>query len=307
MSLHQTSGKWRLGLALSLLTAFLWGVLPIALSVVLQALDIYTVTWFRFLMAFGLLGIYLTQQKQLPPISKLRSLPWGLLALAIAGLLANYLLFLVGLGQTSPSNSQVIIQLAPVLMGLGAIAIFKERYILLQWLGLSVLALGLVLFFHEQLRVLVASQTQYLLGSAILVLAAAAWAVYALAQKQLLQRLPSSNIMLGIYGGSAILLTPMSTPTAIATLSPLHLGVLIFCGLNTLIAYGSFAEALEHWEASRVSAVLALTPIVTLVSMQAMSRLFPGVIEPERITGLGAIGAILVVSGSSAIALGRRR
>lgn len=307
MSLHQTSGKWRLGLALSLLTAFLWGVLPIALSVVLQALDIYTVTWFRFLMAFGLLGIYLTQQKQLPPMSKLRSLPWGLLALAIAGLLANYLLFLVGLGQTSPSNSQVIIQLAPVLMGLGAIAIFKERYILLQWLGLSVLALGLVLFFHEQLRVLVASQTQYLLGSAILVLAAAAWAVYALAQKQLLQRLPSSNIMLGIYGGCAILLTPMSTPTAIATLSPLHLGLLIFCGLNTLIAYGSFAEALEHWEASRVSAVLALTPIVTLVSMQAMSRLFPGVIEPERITGLGAIGAILVVSGSSAIALGRRR
>lgn len=240
-------------------------------------------------------------------MTKLRSLPWGLMALAIAGLLANYLLFLIGLEQTSPSNSQVIIQLAPVLMGLGAIAIFKERYILLQWLGLSVLALGLVLFFHEQLRVLVASQTQYLLGSAILVLAAAAWAVYALAQKQLLQRLPSSNIMLGIYGGSAILLTPMSTPTAIATLSPLHLGVLIFCGLNTLIAYGSFAEALEHWEASRVSAVLALTPIVTLVSMQGMSRLFPEAIEPERITGLGAIGAILVVSGSSAIALGRRR
>ncbi|MEY3256869.1 MAG: hypothetical protein RLZZ29_2004, partial [Cyanobacteriota bacterium] len=36
---HQTSGHWRLGLTLSLLTAFLWGVLPVALKMTLQVLD----------------------------------------------------------------------------------------------------------------------------------------------------------------------------------------------------------------------------------------------------------------------------
>jgi len=56
MSLHQSSGQWRLGLALSLLTVLLWGILPIALTVTLEAVDVYTVIWFRFLVSFLLLA-----------------------------------------------------------------------------------------------------------------------------------------------------------------------------------------------------------------------------------------------------------
>jgi drug/metabolite transporter (DMT)-like permease len=307
MSLHQTSGRWRLGLALSLVTTFLWGILPIALSVALQALDVYTVTWFRFVLAFGLLGIYLAARKQLPEPEKLRSASLGLLAIATIFLGLNYLLFLQGMVQTSPTNAQVLIQLAPVLMGLGALAVFKERYTLHQWVGLGVLSLGLALFFHEQLKMVIAAPATYLLGNGLLVIASATWAIYALAQKQLLQKLPSSTIMLVIYGGCAILFSPLATPQPLLILTPLQWGMLLFCGLNTLIAYGAFAEALEHWEASRVSAVLALTPIVTLISVWAVSLLVPTLIAPEHLTILGVLGAVLVVAGSSAIALGKNR
>lgn len=307
MPLHSSSGRWRLGLGLSLLTVFLWGILPIALTVTLQVLDVYTVTWFRFLVAFGLLAIYLAAREQLPELYKLRSPALRLLAIAIIFLGLNYLLFLQGLAQTSPANAQVLIQLAPVLFGLGAIAVFKERYTLRQWLGLGTLTLGFALFFHEQLQNLISAPNTYLIGSGLLVVAAAAWAVYALAQKQLLQKLPSSNIMLIIYGGCALIFTPVATPQTILSLNPLHLGMLLFCGLNTLVAYGAFAEALEHWEASRVSAVLALTPICTLLSVWAVSSLMPNLIAPERLTGLGLVGAILVVFGSMAIALGKNR
>ncbi|HEY9740295.1 MAG TPA: DMT family transporter [Coleofasciculaceae cyanobacterium] len=307
MSLHQTSGRWRLGLALSLVTTFLWGILPIALSVALQALDVYTVTWFRFVLAFGLLGVYLAARKQLPEPEKLRSASLGLLAIATIFLGLNYLLFLQGMVQTSPTNAQVLIQLAPVLMGLGALAVFKERYTLHQWVGLGVLSLGLALFFHEQLKMVIAAPTTYLLGNGLLVIASATWAIYALAQKQLLQKLPSSTIMLVIYGGCAILFSPLATPQPLLILTPLQWGMLLFCGLNTLIAYGAFAEALEHWEASRVSAVLALTPIVTLISVWAVSLLVPTLIAPEHLTILGVLGAVLVVAGSSAIALGKNR
>ena len=307
MSLHQTSGRWRLGLALSLVTTFLWGILPIALSVALQALDVYTVTWFRFVLAFGLLGVYLAARKQLPEPEKLRSASLGLLAIATIFLGLNYLLFLQGMVQTSPTNAQVLIQLAPVLMGLGALAVFKERYTLHQWVGLGVLSLGLALFFHEQLKMVIAAPTTYLLGNGLLVIASATWAIYALAQKQLLQKLPSSTIMLVIYGGCAILFSPLATPQPLLILTPLQWGMLVFCGLNTLIAYGAFAEALEHWEASRVSAVLALTPIVTLISVWAVSLLVPTLIAPEHLTILGVLGAVLVVAGSSAIALGKNR
>lgn len=306
MELHQTSGRWRLGLVLSLVTAFLWGILPITLAVTLQALDVYTVIWFRFLMAFGLLAIYLAVRQQFPTFQQLRSASLGLLAIATLFLGLNYLLFLQGLLQTSPTTAEVLIQVAPVLMGLGAIAIFKERYTLHQWVGLGVLTLGFALFFHEQLKTIITAQATYLLGNGILVLAAVAWVIYALTQKQLLQKLPSSTIMLVIYGGCAILLSPLAKPQPLLTLSPLHLSMLLFCGLNTLMAYGAFAEALDHWEASRVSAVLALAPLITLVSVWAVSLITPTLIAPEHLTVLAVFGAVFVVMGSIAIALGKQ-
>lgn len=306
MPLHHTSGRWRLGLGLSLLTVFLWGILPIALAVTLQALDVSTVSWFRFLVAFGLLAVYLAARQELPQVQKLGSTALGLLAIATLFLGLNYLFFLQGLAQTSPANAEVLIQLAPVLLGLGAIAIFKERYSLRQWVGMSVLTLGFALFFHEQLQALISAPNKYLVGSGLLVLGAVAWAVYALAQKQLLQTLPSSSIMLVVYGGCTLLFSPFAAPQRILTLSPLHWGMLLFCGLNTLVAYGAFGEALEHWEASRVSAVLALAPIVTLASVWAVSSFMPTLIAPERITALALVGAVLVVSGCMAIALGKK-
>ena len=307
MELHQTSGRWRLGLALSLLTVFLWGILPIALAVTLQVLDVYTVTWFRFLMAFGLLALYLASRKQLPNFQQLRSASLGMLAIATVGLGLNYLLYLQGLVQTSPTNAQVIIQLAPIFMGLGALAVFKERYNLPQCVGLGILCLGLMLFFKEQLKTLLTAQATYLLGNGILVVASIAWAIYALIQKQLLQKLPSSSIMLVIYGGCTLLFTPLAAPQRLVSLSPLHLSMLLFCGLNTLIAYGAFAEALEHWEASRVSAVLATTPLVTLLSVTAVAWLTPSLIAPEHLTVLGVLGAVFVVVGSIAIAIGKNQ
>ena len=306
MPLHQSSGRWRLGLALSLLTVLLWGVLPIALKIMLQVLDVYTLTWFRFAIAFGLLAIYLALRRKLPSLQQLRSTSLGLLAIATIFLAVNYLLFLQGLALTSANNAEVLIQLAPVLFGLGAIAIFKERYSLRQWAGMAVLVLGFVLFFNEQLRTLITGASNYLIGSSLIIIAAAAWAVYALAQKQLLQQLSSANVMLIIFGGCALMFSPVAAPQKIFTMSPLHLATLLFCGLNTLVAYGAFAEALENWEASRVSAVISLAPLCTLVAVEVVSSVMPNLIAPEPLTILGIVGAILVVTGCMAIALGRR-
>ena len=45
------SANWRLGFTLSLTTAALWGLLPIALKVVLEGMDAYTIVWWRFAVA----------------------------------------------------------------------------------------------------------------------------------------------------------------------------------------------------------------------------------------------------------------
>lgn len=306
MGLHQSSGRWRLGLSLALTTVLLWGVLPIALKVVLKTVDVYTVTWFRFLMSFGLLTLFLASRRQLPQWRTLHTARLDLLAIATVCLAANYLFYLKGLDSTSPTNVQVLIQLAPVLMGLGGLLIFKERYTARQWSGMGILTLGMILFFNEQLQALTIASTQYLMGSAWVVLAAAIWAVYAMAQKQLLLQLSSSVIMWLIYGGSALLFSPAATPQSLFSLTPLQWGMLIFCGFNTFLAYGAFAEALAHWEASRVSAVLSLTPLVTLGTVASVAMLLPTLASPDSLTLVGILGTVLVISGSASIALGQR-
>ncbi len=305
MSLHQSSGRWRLGLALSLLTVLLWGILPIALRVTLQVLDVYTIIWFRFLVSFIILFVYLGIRGKLPKLEQLHSASWKLLAIATLFLGMNYFFFMQGLALTSPANAEVLIQLSTLLLGFGGLVIFKERYRIYQWIGVTVMTCGYLLFFREQLTNLITAHSTYILGSVLIVLGATVWAIYALAQKQLLQYLSSPSIMLMIYGGCALLFTPLARVKSLFILDIFHLGMLVFCALNTLIAYGAFAESLEHWEASRVSAVIALAPIVTLILVAVVSVIAPNWIPPEHFSFIAILGAALVVVGSVAIALGK--
>jgi drug/metabolite transporter (DMT)-like permease len=304
LKLHQSTGNWKMGLGLSIVTVLLWGLIPLALGVVLQAIDVYTVNAFRFISSFILLGCYLAQKKQLPTIAQLHATsPW-LMLIAITGLTGNYLFFVKGLIATSPSHAEVLIQLAHLFFGLGGLLIFKETYSRKQLVGLFILVLGLVSFFNQQLAVVTASE-RYWSGSAMLVLAAFTWAIYALAQKQLLQQLSSGQIMWIIYGCCGVIFGIFAKPASLFSLNPLQWSMLIFAGLNTFVAYGAFAESLVHWPASRVSAVLALAPIVTLVAMAIAAPWLA--LHPEELTPVGICGAVAVVVGSISISLNDRR
>jgi drug/metabolite transporter (DMT)-like permease len=307
MEMHRATGNWKLGLSLSLVTVILWGLVPVAIAIVLKKIDPYTINWFRFLTAFILLSMHLLWQHNLPQLSKLTSIPIYLWAMAILGLLGNYIFFVFGLKATSPSHAEVLIQLAGVFLSLGGLVIFRERYTRLQWLGVGVLLTGFMGFFAEQFKA-IASQlerTGLIEGSMMLVVAALTWAAYALVQKQLLTKLASAHIMWVIYGACGLLFWPLARPQTLGQLDPIGWSALIFCGLNTVVAYGAFAESLQHWEASRVSAILALAPIFTIGSMATIEAIAPNIVAAERITQLGLFGAILVVVGSMSIALGR--
>jgi drug/metabolite transporter (DMT)-like permease len=318
MLLHQTSGRWRLGLVLSLITALLWGTMPNVLAVALQTVDPLTLTWFRFLSSFLLLGLYRIARAApngLPvaptpgakPLQNLRRSGWLLLLIAILGVGLDYPLYLLGMHQTSPANAEVMIQLAPVLMGLGGIAIFRERYSSRQWVGVAVLFAGFALFFDQQLRGLTTASSPYLWGSGLVLLAAVCWAAYALAQKQLLRHLPSDLIMLIIYGTCALLYLPLAHPQQLLGQDAITTAVLLSCGLSTLISYGAFAESLAHWDASKISAIQSLTPVITIASSWLISALWPTVMAPAQLGLTALAGAGLVIAGSMAIALGQRR
>lgn len=307
MALHQVSGRWKLGLVLTLSTVGLWATLPVALKISLEQMDAVTVTWFRFLFAAVLMTAWLLPRGSLRSLRGLERGHWWLLGIATVGLIGNYVLYVIGLDYTTPANAQVIIQLAPLLMAMGGLLVFGERFSVGQWLGLLVLLGGLGLFFRDQLLVL-GSSSRYLLGAGVIVAAAVVWAIYALAQKQLLGRLGSPVIMLVIYAVASVLLLPWASPTQLMALDTKHWLILLYCALNTLAAYGAFAEALAHWEASRVSAVLALTPLLTFAAVAITHWLAPQMVAAEKIGAIGFAGALMVVAGSALTSLlGRRR
>jgi len=308
MVLHKSSGRWQLGIGLALVTAVLWGMLPIALKLLLQQGDALTISWLRFL-ASGLIlvGFHLQQRRggELLDLLRTGGRTRLLLWLGVLGLTGNYVFYLFGLALVPPAAAQVLIQLAPLSMLLGGLWIFRETFGLAQWLGLVLVLAGQALFFLPGLLAGVGARMS-VFGLFLIVLAALVWAVYALAQKQLLARWPSPLVMCLIYLLCALILLPASKPASLATLDPLGIGLLLFTVFNTLVAYGAFAEALNHVEASRVSLVLAITPLLTIGFVHLGSVLFPSRIDSNHLPLIAIAGAVLVVAGSALSAVRRR-
>jgi drug/metabolite transporter (DMT)-like permease len=288
----------------SSVTAVAWGFLPIALKEMLLWMDAYTIVWYRFLVATLIAGAWLTWNGSLPRLLQLDAKSWLILFLAIAGLIGNYVFYTLGLKYVSPGTTQMLIQTAPIFLLLGGVFVFGETFAGRQWLGLLLLVGGLVLFFHRQLGVIASLEGDLPVGVALITLASIVWTVYALAQKFLQRHITAQGILLVIYFVSTIVLMPTANPASISGLGLWPFAILAFCCLNTLVAYGSFAEAMRHWEASRISAVIALSPLLTILFAQVLDALPTGYESEESIDLLRLLGAMVVLAGSISCALG---
>jgi drug/metabolite transporter (DMT)-like permease len=306
MSIHVTTGRWRLGLALSLVTAFLWGALPIALKGLLDSMDAFTITWYRFLAAAFVLAVFIIRKNGFPSTRMIKGSRLSLLIVASIGLCGSYILNLLGLRYLSPSTATVVVQLAPIFMLIGGLVFFRERFSLLQWSGFVLVVGGLVIFFNDRFEELLNPTGDYTIGVLLIIASAIMWAFYALSQKQLLKTFSSGTILLWIYILAIVLFFPFAQPSHLFQLDIGPFLLLLFCAFNTLAAYGCFSEALDHWEASRISMVLATIPLITVIGMKLCSILFPGYMEPERLNLWSIFGAFIIVVGSVLCALGQK-
>jgi drug/metabolite transporter (DMT)-like permease len=298
------TNNWKLGLGFSLLTVLMWGGLPLSLKVILGEMDSITVTWYRF-SASALIALIWYGRSSVQGVRRLLSRPlWPLTLFAVCGLLTNYILYLLGLDRTTPEAAQILIQLAPLLLLLGSVLLFKEPFSTPQWLGVIGFTLGLLMFFHHRLRTLASIDERYLLGMLIMVLSAVTWAGYGLAQKKLLKQVRANDLLLLIYIAGSLCFLPGAEPGQILQLDGFALWMLAFASLNTIVAYGSFGLAMTYWDTSRVSAVITLSPLLTLLLVFLTNFFYPGFIQTEPLDWLNWLGAILVVGGSTLAALG---
>ena len=82
----------QLALSFALLAALFWGLLPLALQIVVPVLDTYTITWCRFLAAGICVGLFLARRSSLPRPWRLAPNLRLLIPIAVVGLTLNYTL-----------------------------------------------------------------------------------------------------------------------------------------------------------------------------------------------------------------------
>ncbi|AWL12147.1 putative transporter [Saliniradius amylolyticus] len=293
------------GFGLSLLTAALWGMLPVFLKLTLEVMDAVTVVWYRFTVSALFVLALLIRRNALPPLRGISRSSNGLLLLAALGLIGNYILYLHGVDLLEPETAQVLIQLAPFLLMCGGIILYKERFNWLESLGAVVLLAGLLLFFNDRLALLLTSMSEYTLGVLSIIAAAITWAVYALSQKQLLKSLTARQLTAVFYSCGGLFLLPFAVPMLILEMDVLQLSALAFACANTIVGYGAFTQAMHVWHASKVSAVIALAPLFTFISMELAVVIWPSRFTPSELDIWAYIGAGMVMVGSMAAALGR--
>ena len=140
---HVPTGRRGLGLTLAAITAVIWATVPIILKGLVESLDAYTITCFRFFVSAGILISIVARRHGIrSTISAARSSPI-LLILSILGTTGTFTFYLLSLNYLSPSTSQVLILLSPIFMLLGGLLLFKEPFSALQWIGFGILCFSL--------------------------------------------------------------------------------------------------------------------------------------------------------------------
>jgi len=301
--MHNPTVKHTTGFFLSLIAAMLWGMLPIALKELLAGMDAITIVWYRFFVAGVVLFAWLAIQRKLPQVLRQAAqIKWFLL-FAATGLCINYFLFSYSLNFVNGETSEAVIQLTTLFLILGGVFVYKEPFFAVQKVGTALIIGGLLLFFNNRLTGLLSLENRETIGVIIVIFGAIAWTVYALLQKQLLNSFSSVQILFLIYAFSMLVLLPFISPLSLFELTQMQILMLLFCCLNTLVAYGCFAEALNCWDASKVSAVLALAPLFTIGSLKLVVFFQPDYAFSDRLSMLSLLGAFLLVVGSALTAL----
>ena len=300
---HTPSGRRLFGLSLAFLSSLIWGTIPILWKLLVQWIDVYTLAGTRFLVAGLLLLPILSRRHGLSVLRKAAGLP-VLMCVATVGLCGNYFTYMTSLRFISPGAAQAVIQLTPVFVLFGGLLIFREPFTRIQWLGFSILVVGLGLFFRPRYDAMMADSGMYGWGIVLVVIAAILWAVYFLSQKQLQLVLPPEAVLFLIYGAGFVIFLPLGDPGQLIALDAVQITLLFVSCVLTVISYVAFGLALNHVEASRTGVLVALTPLIAMANTRVWAPFFPDLLKRDQMDGLAWFGAGLVVAGSMLGALG---
>ena len=292
------------GLLFAIFTAMLWGVLAIVLKIAMAVVPPETMAWFRFSIAFLSLLVYalITQPKRFSIFKR----PPLLIVFAGIFLGINYFGFIKGIYLTTPSVVQIFIQTGPIALAVIGIVFFKEKIVLRQWLGLVIVIVGITTFYNQQISGFWAGASQFRKGVALVFLGAAAWTAYSVIQKVMVHKYHPVSLNLIVFLVPSILYLPFVDFSVFLKMDWLTWVLVIFLGLNTVLAYGSLSIALKYAEANRVSMIIILNPIITFIILGFLNFYQVTWAPRENYTWLTIFGAITALTGALLVVLKKK-
>lgn len=274
---------------LILLAVIFWGTSFVATKTVLNEIKPVTVIILRLILASILLTIIALYTKRKFSLN-LKSHSW----IFILALVAVFHLWIqvTGLQYTTAANTGWIIGTAPIFMAILGFVFYKEKITLLQFLGILVALVGLLLLIGKgditNIGLIENQGDLLVLGSAF------TWGVYSMVNKKISLSYSPLMTILYLFLMMAVIIIPFNLNTetinSVINLSFISWMWILFLGIFCSgIAYVIWAQALRDMESAKVGAFLYFEPLVTVIAAWFFLQ--------EEITLLMIFSGLLITAG----------
>jgi drug/metabolite transporter (DMT)-like permease len=242
-----------------------WGISFIVTSQAIKTFPFMLFINLRFILASGILWGLLLARKKSVKIAK-KDLK-KMLFLFMVQPVGYFAFETLGLKFTDPSNVSLILSLAPIFTMIWESRINQEKLNLSQKVGVffTVLATALFIWYDRRDTGLDFS----FIGEGFAVLASLSASFYVLLSRNLSDRYSPLQQTTFQFTFASLFFLPFSLPQASAV-AHINLNILfsllflvVFC---TVIAFLSISYALKHIQSSKVSSLLNLIPMITVIA-----------------------------------------
>jgi drug/metabolite transporter (DMT)-like permease len=274
---------------LILLAIIFWGTSFVATKTVLHEIKPVTIIILRLILASTLLTIIAITTKRKFSLN-LKSHGW----IFILALVAVFHLWIqvTGLQYTTAANTGWIIGTAPIFMAILGFVFYKEKITPLQFLGILVALVGLLLLIGKgditNIGLIENQGDLLVLGSAF------TWGVYSMVNKKISLSYSPLMTILYLFLMMAVIIIPFNLNTetinSVINLSLISWMWIFFLGIFCSgIAYVIWAQALRDMESAKVGAFLYFEPLVTVIAAWFFLQ--------EEITLLMIFSGLLITAG----------
>ena len=281
------------GIILILTAAVLWGTTGTAQTFAPLTLSSYWVGAIRLLVAGGFFVLWLgVRDIRQFSVARLQALPWSMILIAALGITTYNLAFFAGVRSTSVAiGTAIALGSGPVWAGILQSTIYRRMPPGGWWIALTICVTGLVLTTtgsEDSIDLTVQ-------GVSLCLLSGLAYAVYALATKQIVTNASASVATTAVFVLAAAVAAPVAWAlTGQPVIGTTDVAVVLWLGLvATGIAYLLFSTGLQ-FVSSSTGVALALAEPIAAVCLAIL-------VVGERPSGLSLAGLAMLLVGLALI------